>query len=781
MNERIDVKIIPCLIICMLVLTFSYSQTTENVHWKAKWISYTYKRTHPNTWIAFKKSKFLSKIPEHAIAKIAVDSKYWLWINEKMVVFEGGLKRGPTPYDTYYDTIDIAPYLNRGENSIAIMLWYFGKNGFSHNSSGKAGLIFDCETSEFEILTDKFWQCTKLLSYKTARKPIPNYRLSEPSILYDARLELSNWQLNTLDYSKKMRFSKELGEAGSLPWGNLVLRPIPLWKESGLKSYIQQRFSGSLVADTIICTLPYNAQITPYIECESPAGKQIEICTDNYVFFNGGATNIRAEYITKKGYQQYESLGWLNGHKVYYIVPKGVKILDLRYRESGYNTDLSGTFTSSDPFLNEVWKRGQRTLYLSMRDTYMDCPDRERAQWAGDAVLASEQAIYSLSTTSNALTRKWLYELINWRRNNDILYAPVPAGVWIREMADQSIASIGYFGLWNYYQYTGDKQTISQLYDIAKLYLNEWNQQTNGLISIRSGDWEWGDWGNNKDMLLLYNVWYYLGIKGLRNIAYELGRKDEVIAYDKKMREFGDSFNRQFWNGDSYKNPLYNGKTDDRAQALIVVAGLASPKQYPNLLKILKEEFHASPYMEKYVLESMFIMGYPDEAIKRMKLRYASMIECSDFSTLFEGWDIGKEESGGGTVNHAWSGGPVTLLSKYLCGVSPIEPGFKTFQILPMPGNVAEASTRVCTVAGTITSQFINRKDGFTLKVSVPLNTSATIGIPTFGFKTIKINGITCWIGGKYIPCEFFIPLLDCDSFTKFKVQAGNWIVQAVK
>lgn len=58
-----------------------------------------------------------------------------------MEVFEGGLKRGPNPNDTYYDKGDITKWLKEGENIIALKVWYFGKQGFSHNSSGKAKFI----------------------------------------------------------------------------------------------------------------------------------------------------------------------------------------------------------------------------------------------------------------------------------------------------------------------------------------------------------------------------------------------------------------------------------------------------------------------------------------------------------------------------------------------------------------------------------------------------------------------------------------------------------------
>ena len=87
-----------------------------------------------NQWICYRKALRLEQAPHHAVARIAADSKYWLWINGELVVFEGQLKRGPTPRDSYFDRVDLSPYLRAGDNTIAVLLWYFGKHGFSHNS-----------------------------------------------------------------------------------------------------------------------------------------------------------------------------------------------------------------------------------------------------------------------------------------------------------------------------------------------------------------------------------------------------------------------------------------------------------------------------------------------------------------------------------------------------------------------------------------------------------------------------------------------------------------------
>jgi alpha-L-rhamnosidase len=92
--------------------------------------------------------------------RIACDSKYWLWVNGRLAVFEGQLKRGPTPSDTYYDEVDLAPHLRAGSNTLVVLVWYCGKHGFSHNSSGKAGLVLDAGAGGGDLCSDTSWRVT---------------------------------------------------------------------------------------------------------------------------------------------------------------------------------------------------------------------------------------------------------------------------------------------------------------------------------------------------------------------------------------------------------------------------------------------------------------------------------------------------------------------------------------------------------------------------------------------------------------------------------------------
>lgn len=103
------------------------SSSSEDVTWKASYIWDG--NLDLNYWLCLRK-KFDIQDEEdlsNVIANITVDSKYWLYINDELVIRDGSLKRGRTPTSIYYDQIDISKYLTKGENTIAILAWHWGK------------------------------------------------------------------------------------------------------------------------------------------------------------------------------------------------------------------------------------------------------------------------------------------------------------------------------------------------------------------------------------------------------------------------------------------------------------------------------------------------------------------------------------------------------------------------------------------------------------------------------------------------------------------------------
>ena len=755
----------------------NFKPTTD---FKAQWIASSNlpDPVLPNLWQAYRKTIELDAVPEKAIARIATDSKYWLYVNGENVVFEGGLKRGPTPFDTYYDVVDLKPFLKKGRNTIAVLTWFFGKQGFSHVNSGVPGFLFDATTngeSGLCLISDSSWKAalytavpegivapniTQRGSKEVTCKvdvskvdpkwrekttgayemitpdPQPNRRLGEWNVRFNAQYDFDgDWKAEDFDDSN-WKNAKEFGLAWNpetkkplAPWNYLFKRPSPLFKDWGVRNYLslteEELPDGSL---KITCQLPYNLHATPRLKVEAPAGLVIDMRTDDYM--GGSEYNVRGEYVTKDGVQEYESLGWMNGHWMIYTLPKGVKPIELTYRESGYNTEFVSGFECDVDFYNRFWKKAERTLYVTMRDSYFDCPDRERSHWWGDAVNELGEAFYALDRNADAIPRKAFYELARFQRADGTMYSPIPDGNWSKELPAQILATVSVCGLGTYSFFSGDFATAEDIYPAIKRYLLIWEFDDEGVIKVRNGDWSWGDWGDNIDLRALLNCWYALALDEGIFLADRLNDKNGLKELQARREKLTENFNRVFWTGNEYRSPDYKGATDDRTNAMAVVAGFVSPDNYEKMLNVFKSEEHASPYMEKYVLQALFEMGYDDYALYRLQKRFSKMVDCPDYTTLWEGWGIGSEGYGGGTINHAWSGGGLTCLAQYGVGIRPIQPAFKEFVIAPALGGIKDCRYSCKTNFGKIETEIHVTDDVFKATVVVPEGTQGWFCLP---------------------------------------------------
>jgi len=676
--------------------------------WQAKWVTKAQCSSDANSWICFRKSVTLDSVPAVLEARIAADTKYWLWINDEIVVFEGGLKRGPTPADTYYDAVDIAPYLHRGENSISVLLWHLGRSGFSHIDSGTAGFLFEAIGGGVPILSDGSWQANELAAFSDASTGPLNYRLPESSVRFDARLFPP----------KKIGTALELPfEVGKAPFGKLIRRPIPQWKFSAVKQYESVERRG----DTLVCKLPYNCHVTPCIKiADAPAGAVVRMETDHAVVT--GNQCVRAEYVTREGAQEYEHLCWMNGEWMYYILPKGISGIEVSYRESGYGCELSGRWHCDDELLNRYWQKAQRTLYVDMRDTYYDCPDRERAQWVGDEANELGMAFHMLSPSSAALAIKGLKEIVGWQKPRDgALYGPVPASNWTGELPMQTLAFIGWYGARSLAFQSGDYSFVADIYDGIHRYLHEtWQLDSDGLPIYRKGGWDWPDAGQNCDAQALLHPWYYLALKAEKEFAEYLGNTEDAELDKRLMEAMIPAFNARYWQGDRYRSADYKGLTDDRVNAMAVVSGMASPDKYPAILEVLKGERHATTYMHRYVLEAFCIMGHPELAQELMHYRYPGIMK-DDCTTLWEHWDYE------GTNNHAWSGCGAIIMGEYFAGLKALEPGWRKFEVRPQMGGLKTISSRIETKYGFIELSLLRKGRKILLDLSVPDGCTAVV------------------------------------------------------
>lgn len=718
---------------------YSVISTEEKTDWKAKWIWDKENLTEKNVWMCFNKKVSLEKIPEKLIAHISADSKYWLYINGESVVFEGSVKRGPDKNAGYYDSIDIAPYLKKGENSISALAWFWdNETSYSYCSSGQGGFIFEAVGEDVAIVSDKSWKVKRNSAYVDSPLYPPNYRLPEYSVYFDAREEMNGWTIEAYDTSS-WENATEYAVGGEGAYGGLYPRGIPFLKDYGLKDYenskeYENHTVEKLFGEKITVDVPYNAQLTPYLKIIAPEGKKIRITTENTLI---GA--VSTTYITKEGEQEFESLGWFNGEHITYKIPRGVTVVSLKYRETGYNSSFCGDFECDDEFLNSLWQKSLRTLYVTMRDNYMDCPDRERAQWWGDVTSEMIMTMYSMDSNSYLLYQKGVQAMLSHVDDTKVLQTVVPISGDYFELPVQQLAGIA--GFLTYYEYTGDKAFVEKVYDASLDYLKLWEIGEDNLVVHRGGSWDWPDWGDDADMTAIENAWVYHALSAVEKMAEVLGKNDDIPFITARKDSLSKGY-KSLWTEEGFKSKDVK-HPDDRANALAVLSGLADKSQYDTVAKVLTTTDNASPYMEYYVLEALCKMGEYEAARDRIKERYEDMMS-EDYSTLWEFWDSWR-----GTRNHAWSGGPLVIMSKHFAGITPLEAGYEKVKIDPQYTLSDSLNCTVPSVKGLITLDYEKSSESYVVNLDIPQGMKAVLYVPSGA--VVNINSKVYYQNGEYV------------------------------
>ena len=694
--------------------------------------------TENNVWLYFQRTVTLDSVPDSAIAKIAACDKYWLYVNGTLAVIDGSLKRGPNGTDGWYDIVNLAPFLRDGENILAVKAWYWGRRAegtsASHQFTDRAGFLFDAEVGDQKIVSNANWLVYRETAFQNDSKsnPAPMNRLPEYNITYNAETAISDDWLTVPMTGEPWRHAVEIAPAESELFGTLYERPIPLIAFGELTDFengadwIGHRTERK---EDIVLRLPANIQFTVYLKTYASRSREITITTENSSL---GKTYVK--YITApEGETEFEELAWMNGDTCILSVPGGVTILDVKYRPSGYASEVVGSFSMEDEFFNELYRECVITQLVCMRETFMDCPDRERTQWWGDVTSQMTQTLYGFDSEAWKLYEKGLVQKLGFLHDNR--FSSVMPSEEDLELPAQELAGI--VGTWTYYRYTGRTEAVELMVDAYLSYLTNWTLREDGLVEILpTRNWSaetWYDAYTGADALILENAWYYWALKATCSMAELTGRDTAWLT--ERMTSIEAAFDNAFWTENGY---MTEGRTvpDDRANAVAVLSGLAKPEHYHVIRSVLTTTVWCGTYMEKYVEEALCEMGYVSDALERMQSRYAPMLVQNaetGTTTIWEYWDLAM-----GTENHAWSAGPMLVLPKYVAGIRPTSTGYKTYELAPDFSHGDTVSAAVPTVLGMID---VNASNDGIMRLTLPVGGTASVRIPNAAGKTVHVNG----------------------------------------
>jgi len=724
-----------------------------------------------------------------------------------------------------YETFDVTHLLHRDGNALGILL---GNGRFSPSDEevkrtpqilkkyAPAPIMFAqlhielADNTTLRILSDATW--------KTASGPIQSSDIYDGE-RYDARLEKSGW--DHPDYDDADWQSAQIAQH---PGGQLVSQatfpPVKISQTLPPQTltivspnvYIYdfgQNFSGWA---KLRVAGPRGTKITiRYAELRSPDGSLNTVpnrtasATETYIL-KGEGQEVFEPRFTYHGFRYVEVSGF----------PGTPSLQALEGQVVHSALDAAGSFLCSHPLLNQIHQNilwGLRSNFMSIPT---DCPQRdERMGWLADGHLAAEAAIYNFDMAG--FYAKWLRDIRDAQLDDGSVPDVAPM-YWPLFPADPAWGTACVLMPWLLYQYYGDQRVLEENYPLMQRYVAFLDSAAHDDL-LEFG--KWGDWCppwhvNSMDTPYeLVSQWYYYHDTALMSqIAAILGKPAEAEVYHKKAERIKTAFNRKFLHGSQYggtpdrwyQRLIPKVATPDEARVidhhladtfavrsqtghvLALYLGLVPEEQEAAVIQGLVQDIivmhgtHVNTGIigTRYFFDVLSDNGHAELAFKlATQTTYPSwgyMIK-EGATTLWERWEY-LTDLGMNSQNHIMLGSIDAWFYRYLAGIQrdPSAPGWQHILIKPhVLGELTFVSASVNTPRGLIAVSWTKQHDAFLLDVTIPVNASATVSIPTMGMEAVRIteNGKLFWEHGH---CQHQLPGITegCENGGSVRVEVGS-------
>lgn len=659
-----------------------------------------------------------------------------------------------------YQSYDVTGLLSESNEVVATVAGGWAVGSFTHKRKNKIYAdrqAFLCElhveyddgTVQVEA-TDASWQVT-------TDGP---YRMAEwyDGETLDATVSLDAAAWRGVTETKPRKSPRILAEYGSPVRAQQTLTPVSVsTSPSGETIYdFGQNFAGVVSA-----------------RLRAGHGQEVvfrhaEVLVDDELFVESLRTaKATATYTCVDGEQTYSPRFTYMGFR--YVGVRGIPTEDLELTALVLHSDLPeiGTFACSDERLNQlqsaiVW--GGRSNFV---DIPTDCPQRdEREGWTGDLAVFASTAAFNFDTSR--FLAKWLRDVDAEQARGGGIPMVVPrAGNPFPVMATSCWGDVCVIAPWAEYQARGDLEVLRRHYPTMKRFLKAASWWS-GLLSVRRdqrriwrfpfhfGDWTAPDTGVRG--WLARGKWvgtaYFAHSCGLvAQIADLLGEsadadryrrlRDEAITAYRNVLTDGHGRLRKWEFQTGYVLPLAFGMT----------AGTETDAMARNLLRLIDDaDGHLSTGFPgtPFILFALSDHGYVNQAYDLLLQTgvpsWLYMTE-SGGTTIWERWDAlrpdgtvntadlasGKEDGGGGMVsfNHYAAGAVGDWLYRRVAGLEPLSGGYRRFRAAPVPGGgLTSAEATVRTPFGEASSAWRSSGSRFTLRVEVPVSTTAEVVLP---------------------------------------------------
>ncbi|WP_199182032.1 alpha-L-rhamnosidase C-terminal domain-containing protein [Siphonobacter sp. BAB-5405] len=452
-----------------------------------------------------------------------------------------------------------------------------------------------------------------------------------------------------------------------------------------------------------------------------------------------------------------------------------------------------GTFTSSNPTLNQIFKNAYWGIRSNYKGMPVDCPQRnERQPWLGDRSTGAYGESFLFD--NSRLYAKWLDDIQQAQKADGSIPDVAPA-FW-RYYSDNVTWPGTYLMVANMlYRQFGDTESIRKHYPSMQKWMAYMAAQytKDGLVTKdKYGDWcvppESKDLIHAKDPALqtdgmLLASATYIGLLDLmQQFAQLLQKPEEARAYEQQAAVMKKAFNEKFFQASTGQ---YSNNTVT-ANLLPLMYGIVPEKQQSQVFasivdKIVKEQkSHISTGVigTQWLMRGLAQHGRPDLAYTLATNRdypsWGYMVE-NGATTIWELWNGNTANPEMNSANHVMLLGDLLIwYYEHIAGIKAQAPGFKVIEMKPdFPEGLTEVDASYRSGYGLIQSTWKKEKGQLSWSIQIPGNAKARIYLPANSVDEIKENGkkVTVVEGLKLVKKEGDRVVLEVGSGTyRFEV-----------
>ena len=401
--------------------------------------------------------------------------------------------------------------------------------------------------------------------------------------------------------------------------------------------------------------------------------------------------------------------------------------------------DHAADFACSDARLNAVWKLCKHTIKATTAfGVYID-GERERIPYEADAYI--NMVSHFACDLDSRVARATVAHL---------LAHPTWPTEWSHHMP--MMAAMDYL-------YTGELDVATRHFETLKSKLLMEKARSDGLLvasaivdwpAVERDNYNGGitDPDNPKQVgpmvNTVANAFYFYALGQMALLADALGKKNEAHDFRELEAKVREAFQEVFFDPSRGLFADGEGSThfSQHANFFPLAFGLVPETHIAHVADFVAAKGMAcSVYGAQYLLEALFAAGRENDAIALMTARgprtWLRMVEEGSTMT-WEAW--GPEFKPNLTWNHAWGSAPANIISRFVLGVRPIDPGFSKILIAPRLGPLKWVRGTVPTPLGPV---LLQAEDGASmrLEIEIPEHTSAIVQLPWRDQRSFVVDG----------------------------------------